>query len=834
LSFTSSWFQITNRLKFKKELLMKLVLAGLTLLGVLNTAHALVVVQDHAPQATIVVDKNSSEQVRQAAKTLQEYVQQSTGATLPISTEAASGKTIHVGRSTVADKAGINATRLDEDGFILRGTNDNNFYIVGGSDWGTEFGVYDFLERYVGVRWLMPTEIGVDVPHRATLDIPATPVRQEPVYLSRQLSPMNNLDTDQPAQHWARFNRARGRIAHQHNFYALFPVSQFGATHPEFYPLLDGKRYLPKNDTDELWQINFSAPGVVDASVERVEEYFQAHPDAESYSLAPNDWSFWDQSPASLARRSGKQNYLGFEDVSDDYFQWANAVAEKVLLKYPDKWFGTLAYAGLAEPPTKTGVNPRIIPFITDDRMRWEDAKLREIGQNLTERWGKVAPHLGWYDYNYGHSYLLPRVYFHRMQKYLQWGVQHQVKYHYSELYPNWGEGPKPWIMTKLLWDPNQNVDDLLDDWYTHFAGSQAAPKLKDFYAVWEKFWTTDIYKSAWYRDTGIYLEFNIDPTYLLDVPQTYVTQSDEDIKAALQLADTPERKARVAKLQQMWELYKTSIIAYQGTNRLASFSDPQSADEALKLLEQAEQVMADARRRQEILASFHNDSLYQYSVGYINRNATLNGINWGTSYLWNVLPWVKQSTQVEECLQNLANSSNATAKEQAKLVLEAAKGTVQLVSQNPSFEDGTNGWVIWDKFNEPPGYHKGIWTVSTAVSKSGTNSLQVKGLERGAPLQSIPYIAGSYFAVAHCFVPKDGITSKAKASIVVQSLGQSLQLPSLNIVLQPGAWTKVVVPFKLPPSSVPNAKIRLMVLLDGFHPDAEIYLDDVGIYRFE
>lgn len=412
------------------------------------------IVREQTPQATIIVDRDADAQVRLAAVTLQTYIQKSTGARLPIAHEQVAGKTIHVGDTPFVTqwkaRGGVGESPLDTEAFILQGVDAENFVIVGGSAWGIEFGVYDFLERYLGVRWLMPTELGTDIPVHKSLDIPPARIVQTPVYLSRQLSPMNNLAIDTPLVKWARYNRARGRIAFHHNLVRLFPVSKFGKAHPEFYPVINGKRYIPVSNDDENWQPNLTAPGIVEAAVQQIEEYFEKNPQATSYSLGMNDSDHWDESPASRAKRSGRKNYVGVEDVSDEFFAWANAVVEKVLQKYPDKWFGTLAYNGLAEPPGKVGVHPRIVPFITYDRMRWEDPKLREFGEQLTLRWAKVSPTLGWYDYIYGHCYLIPRMYNHRMQDYLNWGAQHRVKFHYAELYPNWGEGPKPWLFAKL------------------------------------------------------------------------------------------------------------------------------------------------------------------------------------------------------------------------------------------------------------------------------------------------------------------------------------------------------------------------------------------------
>jgi len=809
----------------KIPFLRSVLMAGLCLGALASQACAVVIVRDGKPAATICVSQDASDQVKQAAQTLQEYIQKSSGAKLPIAATA-SGNVITVGKSS-----GVDTSKIDDDGFILQGVDNHHYVIAGGSDWGTEFGVYDFLERYLGVRWLMPTDLGTDIPRHSTIDIPETKIVQQPAFLSRQLSPVS-ITANNPLGKWGRFNRARGRIAFHHNMLHLFPVSIFGKTHPEFYPMLaDGTRYLPKDDKDWRWQPNFSAPGIVDAAAERIEKYFQEHPEATSYSLGMNDSNIWDQSPASKARRNGTKNYLGLEDISDDYFEWANAVVAKVLLKYPDKMFGTLAYNGIAEPPTRGGVNSHIVPFITYDRMRWEDPKLRDFGHQLTERWEKVSPVLGWYDYAYGISYELPRVYFHRMQKYLSWGAAHRVKYSYAEIYPNWGEGPKQWVFTKLLWNPNQNVDDLLHDWYTHFAGEKAAPKLADFYSIWEKFWTVDIYKSKWNTDRGQYLPFGSDPSYLLDVPQSYITQSDADFAAALQLADTPERKARVAKLKEMWDFYKASIITYQGEN-LASHADAQSEAQALALLDNAEGVLAQARKRQELMAAFRKDPLFAATAGYFTRYPATAGTNWGASLLWRVMPWVEKSPQIKARIEQLAQSTDSTTKQQATLILKTVNGKSALVSSNASFEEGQKSWNIWDKNAEADSFHKGIWTISTDVAHSGTHSFLIQGLGRGAPMQNIPYAPGTYFARAYCYVPQG--SKMGTASLTLSVLGNSkIKLPSSNIPLQAGAWSSIVIPFQLTEDKTHTAtNVRLLLLLDGFEPDGKIYIDDVGIYK--
>ena len=49
---------------------------------------------------------------------------------------------------------------------MIHGVDPSQVIIAGPTPYGTEFGVYEFLERYVGVRWLMPGPDGEDVPAR--------------------------------------------------------------------------------------------------------------------------------------------------------------------------------------------------------------------------------------------------------------------------------------------------------------------------------------------------------------------------------------------------------------------------------------------------------------------------------------------------------------------------------------------------------------------------------------------------------------------------------------------------------------------------------------------
>lgn len=568
----------------KKNKIQQEVTADISIYPPVDTSEGLILVEDGKALGKIIVPANPTDQVMAAALKIQEYILASSGVTLQVAHyRDETMNNLHVGLTTFMIEKEVEIEGLDEDGYLLKQLDKSNYIILGGSDWGTEFGAYEFLERFVGVRWLMPSRIGTVIPKIEKLVLPSRPIRENPVYISRQLSPINILRPTALGR-WGRFNRARGRIKFHHNLRNLFSPDDFAQTHPEFYSEIEGRRQIPLRQ-DRKWQPNFSAPQIVDMAAEKIIRYFNANPDEDTYSLGVNDGrDLFDQSRLSLARRSGKDNFLGLEHVSDDYFRWANEVAEKVTAVFPDKQFGTLAYNNIAEPPS-TKIHSSIVPFITYERMRWADDETRQFGHELNRRWLDVSNEIGWYDYVYGRAYLVPRVWFHTMAKYLKWGADNDVKYYYAELYPNWGDGPKAWVLTKLLWNPDRDVDELLNEWYVTFAGAQAAPKLKEFYALWEKFWTEDCYKYNWSRGRGHYLTTYRNPVYLKDVPESYITRSDQLMNDAFKLAKTNDQKQRVKVLVEMWELYKEFLKESKKSNLENLFANEHDASNLKSLL---------------------------------------------------------------------------------------------------------------------------------------------------------------------------------------------------------------------------------------------------------
>jgi hypothetical protein len=809
-------------------------------------------VQGGQAVGVIVVPSTASPQLRASAEFLQTYVAKSTGATLPIETEAGGKLSIHLGETDLVKSKNLEKKDLGKDGFVLKRLDEQSFAVVGGSDWGTEFGVYEFLERYLGVRWLASTELFTEVPAHQTVPLPQADETVTPTFLSRELFPIvvpgkpddtrrnsaplwYNLYDD-----WGRVNKLMARVEFHHNLEFLFPPSKFGKTHPEFYPILNGQRFVPPDDLNYQWQPNFSAPNISRVAADEIISYFDKNPEKDSYSLGINDSYRFDESPESKARRSGKKNSIGLEDISDDYYQWTNEVMEFVHEKYPEKRLGLLAYLQVLEPPTRVKVNPSIVPFITYENTRWENPEYREKMQKVTLAWGEAAPNLGWYDYVWGSFFLIPRFFPHAEQNALKWGAAHQVKYYYAEAVPSWGEGPNLWILTKLLWNPNQDVDALLDDWYTAAVGPAAAPKLRAYYEIWEKFWEKDILPSRWYSAVNLWHDYT-NSMYANDVPVAYLSQSDKLLDEAVALADTPTRKARAEALRSIWKVFKASTLARQGDDLWKS-ADLQTEADAEAYLSRCSDAIFQAEERLRLMSALSEDPLFAHTI--FRFTITMPGEDWGTASLWPLLPWVNKSAKVRSYLETLAAKSDDDvtlgtrfddggnkvpmrhlAPKTAREILTASRGELKQLMQNPSFEDGLKHW--------PDGPYK----VTSKEAAEGKSSLRIASTEDSAIIQAVPYVPGTYFVKVSVRPSENFKKGKVSLSVVARNdVGEQIGplLPTGSPVLHPGKWSTLIFPFTLGTYSAPATKLQVVLDFAGFSDKESIDVDDFGVFQVD
>ncbi|RAV18988.1 hypothetical protein DQG23_22840 [Paenibacillus contaminans] len=810
----------------------------------------LVVVEDDEARAVVIVAAAEEQpEERAAANTLIEYVGKSTGVSLPIVTEAelaAQGSLydsyarIYIGHGIPAANTDLydSLDTLNGDGFIIR-TSGQELYIIGPTSRGTKHGVYAFLERYVGVRWLLPGEDGEDVPEHSDIALPVIDIREEPANLLRVLSPLtgNPADMNQPewrrkTYEWRDRNLLQGPnapVSFHHNLSSLFPVEVYGASHPEFYP----NSKPPAPGVKYGWQPCFTAQGTVDAAVYGILNYFSANPGASSYSLGVNDAGGYCEMDPSHPNYPNRMNSIGLTDMSDIYYNWVNQVVEQVTAVYPDKWFGLLAYQEVMDPPSFP-LHPQVIPFITKDRLTWVDSEVRQAGHDQTGQWQEKAAQLGWYDYLYGAMFFVPRVYPHLMADNYQYAAEHGIAAHYAEIYNNAGEGPKAWLSAKLQWNPYADVDTLLNEWYERAVGAAAAPDLAAYFELWERFWTERVPASDWFQASknNTYMPLD-DAFYLSMVTEEDMAESRRLLESVMAKAVTDKQLARASAMMRSFEYYEASAFSYPKQSE--PLADTEAALATLdETVSTTESRLQAGELRKQLIEQFKNDPMLAFPI-----MPFIDWSGWNKYDFWHLVDYMKANEPsggtVTQRVYEYASSHPSPLIRNYAETLQATMLELQPLTVNASFEDGAQTappWMLWVAST-------GSIKRSQDIAHSGQASLVIDRLERGGPAQTVPISPGLAAAKLHYYTPAGIVTTATIQLSYNYQDAQGKNLATVKSELKPlantaGSWASIEMLGDVPAyiNNTEVKKLQVVGVVNGFQSGTGLYIDDFVIYQ--
>jgi hypothetical protein len=522
----------------------KLVLVAV-LVGMAGGAMAqgLTVVEGGKSAYVIYREAGAAPSVILAAQEVQRVIKISTGVELAIVDQPpAAGGTpaprggaprgmICLGDNAAARQAGVAVAGLKDDGFIIM-TRGGKVYIAGReypndqppfrgfTSKGTLIGSYAFLERVVGVRWLMPTEVGEDIPAHQTLKVGALNVREEPDLALRYLVDIGEnygpqTGTPVVAREWARRNRLMDtrmgrRIEHGHAWDQYIPKEEWLA-HPEW--LSKDEQGKPRDYTKHTWAVKFctSTPELVERFAAGVSKWLDEHPTFKSASMSPSDGGDFCQcekcTPQIVKDPNGRPSYTPL------ILKFYNDLARIVGQKHPDRMLaGYVYYSYMYPPPEPMKLEPNVW-------LVW--APLNYYGFGLlkpvyAEEYKQVAA--GWLKlthnfvyHNYGiwmrsfNGAILPvprkilALEIPTLQRLGAYGVDivGQGAWGYS--------GPTNYIVARLEWDAQQDVNRLRSEWLGRAYGP-GAPAMTKLYDLVEQSFTrhkekeSPVYKGEMYE----------------------------------------------------------------------------------------------------------------------------------------------------------------------------------------------------------------------------------------------------------------------------------------------------------------------------------------------
>jgi len=462
----------------------------------------------------------------------------------------------------VREAIGAELAKLDDDGFVIRCIG-RDLYVSGKHTWGTHFAAYDLLERFAGCRWYapgprfwQPKEDGVVgllhvVPRAPSVRVPAdTHLVEEPSYRMRWMRHMPRHEF-----------RMRYRDRFHHNLSTILPPAAYGETHPEYFPEIDGKRRVPAKGREHDFQPCISNPEVVELVAGAAEKHFEEHPDEGSFSLGMNDSNRFCECarcqaipPPGLPDKDAR--------IAWAFFRFYNQVAERVARKHPDKRLGCLAYSRLSLLPAGSiQLHPMIVPYLTRDSAQLFDPNEVAEFRQTVDRWSKLASRMGIYEYVYGLGFVVPRIY----NRYLLRNIKERygvgVDGFYAEDYPNWGlDGPKYWLIAKLLWNHRLDPEELKNDYFTKLFGP-VAREMHDYFETLEEAWCTQTLKSPrsnyrWFHDPQ---QLAIFPPAKCDEAWAMLEAAEGTIRDYLAVV-RDEKKGYCERIAQRVRFFKTSF----------------------------------------------------------------------------------------------------------------------------------------------------------------------------------------------------------------------------------------------------------------------------------
>ncbi len=447
----------------------------------------------------IVLSENADGRIRIAAQELIEFFMESTGIRLETVYDTASVPDYYIslGRNRLLDAAGISPDyqRLGLNGYTLK-TSGKNVFISGGGQYGTLFGVYEFLRRSVGYEYyaegcysLWKNARDVRLPD---FDLDVVPdiqqlmanygVTRNDMQTGRRLGveAWNEIWMDVDGSMW-------------HNTLKYVPYDE---AHPDWFSRGDegDKHYQLCLSNEEMYEQAF---------LPKLKQVISDNPDLYNISITQMDRNFWCRCDDC------KADFEKYGTDSGNMIKFINKCARDVKAWLKEKGdereitFVMFAYHKATEPPVKELPDGTYEPIdddvILDDNVavwyapiyaKWTESLTSEANDRYYQygkKWQAVASQVFFWAYETNFSqYLVPYNTFNSMQDNFRFYKELNTKMLFSQGQFN-QQGSvcfnnlKVYLQSKLRWNVNEDVVKLTQNWFDNYFG-EASNAMKELY----------------------------------------------------------------------------------------------------------------------------------------------------------------------------------------------------------------------------------------------------------------------------------------------------------------------------------------------------------------
>jgi len=519
----------------------------------------------------IIVGSEAIPSEKYAAQEFQRYFERSTGLVLPIRNIGETSNHVCIGEgATLAEgKATVDSSGLGEEGFhvVIR---DDLLTIVGGRPRGTLYGVYQFLEDELGLRFL--THDHTHIPDSSQAQIPCRGYTYRPPFGFRWSYYKENSDHPDFAAR-LRVNtvttdeKLGGKTSQNlisHSFHLLVPFSKYGKERPEYYALVEGKR---DTNTDGAGpQLCVTNPEVVKIAAESAIRYIDENPGTKNVSVSQADTDRYCRCDRCQEINQREGTPMGAQ------LAFVNAVAELVERAHPDAKVGTLAYWYTRKAPRT--IRPRhnvqiqlcSIECCTLHPIDDPDCpRNREFCNDLNE-WGKICDDIWIWNYNTNFTaYDLPFPNLRSIGPNVRYFLSNKAKGVFMQANGNGTSGElsdlRNYLIARMLWNPH------LDDQATvvefvrlHYRGA-AQPILDYIKMLHDNAEESGVHPNCFPKPEEVGLRPEIARKALDYFSQALKLADDETVRARVEKASICAYRAMIEAGSPMSESERKAIV---------------------------------------------------------------------------------------------------------------------------------------------------------------------------------------------------------------------------------------------------------------------------------
>ncbi|MBQ7695059.1 MAG: DUF4838 domain-containing protein [Lentisphaeria bacterium] len=491
----------------------------------------------------VVTPAKGSRTAKFAAAELAAFLGQIAGAKVPV-LNAPTGKkcAFIVGDPAAAAAAGLDLKKLDRDGFYIKSFK-GNVIIIGNDDpkghparlaaWnerGTLNGVYEFLERFGGVRFYFPSPMGTIVPAKKEWRLPALDIADRPdsqyrrIY-SIEMKELNHgkkdyLPADMNFSDTNRLTILRTRmstlnIPNCHGLAYLGLIERFKKSHPEYFALRpDGTRVDGTNVTHPNYKrghVCFSS-GIKEEIYQDAAAFLSGKPATSRNVLMPDGKVYWHPQLFSLpffnimpndsmfpckCDKCKAEYAKGPQAVTDLVWRFETDIAKRLQQNKIPGYITVMAYSDYKKIPTmEIPTNVIVQLALTGPWKESNPAEQAKDDKLLADWFRKLGQKTYLWTYvNKSGSRIedIPNFTPRAVGSYFERTAKHSFGAFLEAETDHWLFGfLNMYVFGKVMWDNKTDVNALIDE-HCRLMYGPGAPQMKQVYDTWEKHWLKDI-----------------------------------------------------------------------------------------------------------------------------------------------------------------------------------------------------------------------------------------------------------------------------------------------------------------------------------------------------